>query len=448
MAPAAAGIVWDRDFGMCSYLGEDQAGGVGFVRNREMQYDHHVHSPAMEKRCSDPASGRALFHGDIYIEFCADLLWYLLGSGQKQGAEGIVCWVRRNYYGEEKFDIGSVQGGYCLSVVFIHVQFPPPFGRYVEAVAKTAVPFFLMTSGFYLGHSSGDTLDKAIKKRMMKLLQLIGIAFAVYLGNDLFRCFLGNVRTNLSITEYFKVLVSGETLIKFLFFNIMPVTMPMGWFLLAQLYAYWVIRMLNRVRGIAFAYQGIPFLFAGYFLIRIIIPAMIGVKEDNEFVWILSRNWLFDALPFMLLGMCMASNREVIAKKTKPDIALFYVIFFSFLAVGEYILFSYLDRSCDYYISNILAVICIFVVAIDNGGLVKENNVLVKIGQRHSTFIYIIHGFMIMAVNTVLNFFHLRNHYTEWFLPVYVLTASLGGSVIWNQVCGKFHHFKTIRGKG
>lgn len=42
-----------------------------------------------------------------------------------------------------------LKGIACILVVFIHVKFPGDFGQAVQAIARFAVPFFFMVSGYY-----------------------------------------------------------------------------------------------------------------------------------------------------------------------------------------------------------------------------------------------------------------------------------------------------------
>ena len=42
-----------------------------------------------------------------------------------------------------------LKGIACIFVVFIHVKFPGNFGQSVQAIARFAVPFFFMVSGYY-----------------------------------------------------------------------------------------------------------------------------------------------------------------------------------------------------------------------------------------------------------------------------------------------------------
>lgn len=324
----------------------------------------------------------------------------------------------------------------CILVVFIHIQFPQPFGKYVEAVAKSAVPFFFMTGGFFLNGSSKEEQEKKIKKRIRYLLVLSLVYFGVYLLNDLIRCAFGDPQSNLTLQGYMERMLSIGTIVNFFVFNVFPVLMPMGWYLLAALYAYIVCFLINRYSSLEKWYKCIPILFAGYYAIRILIPVACGVTEDSDWMRPLSRNWLFDALPFMLLGNLFYRYQSKIRLLLDRKTGLFYIILFSFVSIFEYILLSAIGWECDYHISNIIVVMFVFSVGIiEPDGF--HNKVVTEIGRKYSAFVYIMHGFVMGAVHTVVNAFSLSNEVIQWFLPVIVVAVTLIAGVFYYELINK-----------
>ena len=67
----------------------------------------------------------------------------------------------------------------CAFVLFVHCPFPGVFGVLVSALARFAVPFFLMVSGYYCWRNTDGAMLAAAKKQLRSTakLTLIGTAF-------------------------------------------------------------------------------------------------------------------------------------------------------------------------------------------------------------------------------------------------------------------------------
>ena len=57
-----------------------------------------------------------------------------------------------------------LKGLACIFVVFIHVKFPGDFGQAVQAIARFAVPFFFMVSGYYYFRPDYQGVIGGVKK--------------------------------------------------------------------------------------------------------------------------------------------------------------------------------------------------------------------------------------------------------------------------------------------
>ena len=70
-----------------------------------------------------------------------------------------------------------LKGLACIFVVFIHVKFPGIFGQAVQAVARFAVPFFFMVSGYFYYRPNYQGVIGGGKK----ILHILKIFFFAYL---------------------------------------------------------------------------------------------------------------------------------------------------------------------------------------------------------------------------------------------------------------------------
>ena len=80
----------------------------------------------------------------------------------------------------------------CIGVVLIHCRFPGVVGILIRTIARFAVPFFTMISGFYLISSDTEIVDTTrLKEKIKHILKLIAgaevFAFIFFLSVTSFR---------------------------------------------------------------------------------------------------------------------------------------------------------------------------------------------------------------------------------------------------------------------
>ena len=125
-------------------------------------------------------------------------------------------------------------------VVFIHVSFKGTAGIAVDAVARFAVPFFFVVSGFYSYHIS---LDK-IRKRAKHIFFLLVIATVCHTLCKTALMLLTHDYNGISV--YFREYLRPEALARLLLLN-MPVHLDYLWYLLAMLYVYYIFYMITNI---------------------------------------------------------------------------------------------------------------------------------------------------------------------------------------------------------
>ena len=115
-------------------------------------------------------------------------------------------------------------------VVFIHVPFHGNAGVTIDALARFAVPFFFLVSGYY---SYQITCEK-IKKRIQNILTLIIISMVSYTAFEILQLLKYNRDGLITLLNKYTQL---GTYIEFFVFNA-PVTFGQLWYLLARFYVY------------------------------------------------------------------------------------------------------------------------------------------------------------------------------------------------------------------
>ena len=119
-------------------------------------------------------------------------------------------------------------------VVFIHVSFPGRFGTAIVCLARFAVPFFFIVSGYFSHEKfNQDNIEKIDKKiRTTGLLYLESIGFYLLIV-------LGMLRNSEQFITWLSAELNYKAIIKWLFFNkFNNIELEHLWFIGALLYCY------------------------------------------------------------------------------------------------------------------------------------------------------------------------------------------------------------------
>lgn len=264
-------------------------------------------------------------------------------------------------------------------VVSIHATFSWD-GGYFRAIAAVAVPIFFMISGFFYTDTENRGRQKAQIKKI--LLMIIG-ANLFYL---LWHAALHLISHDLS--AYLSEVLTLRALVEFLVFNESPFSIHL-WYLGALLYVLLIAYGLkhNKLQCLYFL---IPILLACGIVLGKYSPVIFG----DYVYYLFSRNFLFDGLPFFLLGMLLRDKMPAIIEWVKNRHALIGV--FLLLAMGlqmveQYALSGY-DIHGDVFIMTPFLSVGLFIwaaTAPEKG----NRGVLAELGAKKSAMVYILHMF-------------------------------------------------------
>ena len=291
-------------------------------------------------------------------------------------------------------------------VVVIHAPLPGVIGVAVESVARLAVPFFFMLSGYFAFGKDKASLKRQISKIFNLFLFAIAINFA---GDFLVSLYKGN--TFALLAERFSV----SSILKMIVFNNGPLLGHI-WFLLALVYVYVIYSSMYSKSRTFVRLAVCLFLLATLFVLREILRA-IGVSDISFYI----RNFLVNGIPFFLLGTLAAEYKERLAK-IKP------YVWFILGAVGA--LASIAERlvlgSCDMYFGTPLLACSFFVASIMD--ILPCNNRLAMLGQKYSRDIYVFHNVVIVVLNAfALLIGVLQNQLFLFIRPFVIVTACIIG---------------------
>ena len=282
----------------------------------------------------------------------------------------------------ENTTLHAVKALACFSIVSLHFLLPGEFGVFYQIVARFAVPFFMMLSGYF----SFNISREKVKYRLKQML-LLTIASLIFY----------------SIVHFIGLVLSGELAEKmatidlsdfaeFFFFNsprdlIGPAATP-TWYLLAISYIY-----------------GLYLLFYKYFHrlttfgVSLILLALAFCIEFNTNSTLYYRNFLFMGLPFFIMGMQFAKHRERILAYDLSSARKWAI---SLGIVGLILLeYCFMGTEHDLYPSTLLSSSAIFLYAIRNGTNI-DGPILNNIAKRYATMIYIIHPFIIFIFRQLM----------------------------------------------
>lgn len=258
-------------------------------------------------------------------------------------------------------------------VVFLHVPFYGNFGVAVNALARFAVPFFFLVSGFF---SYGITKEK-IRRRIAHLAFLLAFALLICTASNLMLGFLNQGFAG--VLQFFRQYLDIEKIINFLLFN-KTIQVEYLWYLFAILYVYALfyftaaLGLKDRVYWAA-ALSGLCLqLVLGELL------SAFGLVLPNHYL----RNFALMGMPFFILGMMANRYRHQLARV--PDAAVIALI-----AAGalETLYSRFTVGNNELYAGSVCILFALVVVFIKHPG--EKSPAWLNTLTGCNTYIYILH---------------------------------------------------------
>jgi peptidoglycan/LPS O-acetylase OafA/YrhL len=291
--------------------------------------------------------------------------------------------------------VGSIDTMRCIAaflVVFLHVSTPMPyyFGEALGDIARIAVPFFFLCSGFFI-YATDKTefhrkIDKSIKKTAKLLIYFTVLYFFV---NTI--CWL-DIRQP---KEELQLLISWD----FWFFNITPFC-PVAWYLMAYIYSLLFIKLILFISRTKSVFFKLCYILLPVGLCYWLITGSYQFFFFNTSLWHYSHCWI-TAYPFVMLGIIVKNYQKTIQEiNVKTYILYCLIIIFSITSVFVHFCIKKITDSSvigSGYISTVLLVLVIFVYLLKNKrwGVGTVWNI---IGNKYSLYIYLLH----VPVNYIL----------------------------------------------
>lgn len=341
-----------------------------------------------------------------------------------------------------------LEGAACIGVVFLHCTFPSWLGIVVCGLARFAVPLFFMVSGYYLWRPGMDArqLVVRIKSKISHIMAVLLGASIFYLIWSIFREFIK--WKSVSFPHPYQIFA-------FLVLNDFTFLGGHLWFLAALLYCY--IFSLIKIRAMGERdnqkkWAGIIvscLLLCIHVFGRIVfalldIDSVLGIP-----VYILFRNWLFMAFPFIFAGHWICRNQNLLLRKLK--VKQLEALFFAgvlLTTMENVIIYRLTGDDRELYLGTFLMVFSMFLYALcvpEKTGILWVEN----IGRHYLLFIYIVHLAIVEGMNMLLAFVSLdKVKVIICIKPFIVLALTGAGAVLWNKKWKALYvKFKKKRGE-
>lgn len=308
------------------------------------------------------------------------------------------------------YNFDSLKMVCAILIIFLHVH--TPYQEYILPLTRCAVPCFFMISGFLIYSEDKTYFEKRLKRGLKRIIGILIWSTIVFMI----------VKFIFAIHNDDFSFLSLMAMRNFILFNENPFGFHL-WYIGAYLYTLIIVLFLSKKNKIKYIYLAIPFLL----LIDLCLGKYSIVLWHREFPYIIVRNFLCVGIPYFSIGMFLSQKKRYLNQINELRIfTLLGVILFSILSIIENrILINVgMNATRDHYISTTFLAISLFLLFTTYKQ--ETPNLLSKIGEKDSLYIYIFHPLFII-------FFNIANKYLPsfwqstylYFSPIIILIATI-----------------------
>ena len=279
-------------------------------------------------------------------------------------------------------------------VVTLHFPFPNLFGQIFFAVARFAVPFFFMISGYFYAKSDKAAQYHSTKSRIRHLAllllvsELLSFFIRLVAKYDFQYSFFHN------IANVFTIFIDLYEPWKVISFT--PLFNHTAWFLVQLIVVYLLyagftkLSILPRIK-----YWALTAFVLGFCAVRICALIHIALPPYSDYFI------LFMGFPFFSLGYFM-KERKFTPNLMKNPVVCFVLLLVSIgLSYWESVLFP----TADVYLGNILTNVILIILFEHDPGISPENwfvKMASYLGNHLSLYIYILHQFVGIILQKIM----------------------------------------------
>ena len=320
----------------------------------------------------------------------------------------------------------------AIAVVFLHTPVPEPLGGWINCLARFAVPFFFMVSGYYSLNRDSDW----VKQRLIRVLKLNLYASVLYCLWK-YRKIQGSVLAFLHEQVFRKGI-----LMDWLLRHINPMAGHL-WFLAALVPCYfglWLYVRFRKGKDNRPLYLMGFFLMWVYFALAFLLPVS-GVTIPYE----TCRNGWFLGLPLFLMGMFLHEHEKTIVEKFHLTTRKLVLLTLAGLLLSLMQWRSY--GTSEIFLGTIPEMIGLMLLLTAHPVLPGKHlkRITPRLG-RISTVIYVIHMLLLEAYERNLLPWTegFLGPWEVWLRPVFIAAASLAVAVAWDWLLSRIPKFKRV----
>lgn len=268
-------------------------------------------------------------------------------------------------------------------VVFIHVPFYSISGNIINALARFAVPFFFLISGFF---SFNIPLEK-IKERTKRIVTITVFSSILYfLFKIAVLLYYGDIS---NVVSYFIGFLNLENLIKLFVFNY-PFSSGHIWYLLALIYVYIIFYFITKFNINEKLISVIAFILLFAHILLGELFSFFGIILPILFV----RNFALMGFPFFAIGLLARKHKDKLQNVPTP-------ILFTAIIIGciESVVSNLFYGERELYIGSLFILFALVVFFIKYSDVKYPKIFYALMGC--STYIYIFHILLSNVIYTV-----------------------------------------------
>lgn len=326
---------------------------------------------------------------------------------------------------ERNYSIDAMRIISAFAVVVMHFNFGTSVGWVINAMLWYAVPFFLITSGYYIMGDElvNEKLRKSLKKNLKLFLKVSILLLAINIEYNILK------GTNINY--------NAEAIYKFVIFNEWPFVLggPM-WYLQSVIYAevFFIIIEKTQLKK----YYNIIMSF--FLVVNVCVGELSGILR----LPCIKGNFFTRAIPYMLLGRCLRINAEKI-KKIKDKYLLLLLVSSIIICYLEYVILKLCGELVykGHFIGNGILAVILFELCMNHPTYMK-NSIFNKFGKEYSLGIYLLHqplGELLLSCTSIFNIKCLNI-----IKPVVIFVLSIWMIKCYENIKYKFQKYVMIRG--
>ena len=259
----------------------------------------------------------------------------------------------------------------CYMVIYCHVELPGSAKAYSMGLARFAVPYFLMVTGWFLWKEKLEEEDKAVRRHLVSMCKLFAISAPAISIVNIFVCRLKGDPLFSWLTKYWS---GNHAIFEFFMYNRASFFSSVVYYLPLMIYVAIIYLLLLRKGWIRFLY----YLIIPLISMNIYRGEVIGLR------WYYQGNWLFTGLPFVAIGRLLHEKKleEFVARRTAYTLIVVGICI-TLLEAGRF-------EGRFIYVGTVPLALGIFMLAI-NGRCYKWPSWIVDHGRYITPIIFLSH---------------------------------------------------------